>query len=329
MTMEEMVLAPETGVNTGDIDLLKMPTAVGTGMISTIVLRSGIRLIVVDYKPNKPNRLKYQLSGACFGFGFCLSGNIFSRLSCLKDGFIIEPGQSAVYYFPDLEGSTEETGKEHVLRILIQMKPEEFSSLIGYDLDQLPACVRRVPRADRENPSRFTDPITPAMRTTLYQILSCPYYGLTRNFFVEGKVLELMAYKLEQLGTETFRPKTFPALKSDDIDRTRHARKLLDMSLEDAPDLTELARSVGMCRSKLHYYFCKVYGTTPFDYLRNQRLERARRLLAEGKTNVTEAAYSVGYSSLSHFAKVFKQYFGFLPSQFHRNLNSAPNKRFR
>ncbi|WP_320044286.1 helix-turn-helix transcriptional regulator [uncultured Desulfobacter sp.] len=79
--------------------------------------------------------------------------------------------------------------------------------------------------------------------------------------------------------------------------------------------MAELARSVGMCRTKLYDCFRVVYGITPFDYLRNKRLETAVKLLNEGKTNVTQASYAVGYASISHFSKTFKEHFGFSPGK--------------
>jgi AraC-like DNA-binding protein len=45
-------------------------------------------------------------------------------------------------------------------------------------------------------------------------------------------------------------------------------------------------------------------------FLRNLRLERAAELLRSGRSNVTEAAIAVGYSSLSHFSKAFAEMFG-------------------
>ena len=48
-------------------------------------------------------------------------------------------------------------------------------------------------------------------------------------------------------------------------------------------------------------------GLTISRYLRNLRLERAAELLHSGRSNVTEAALVVGFSSLSHFSKAFAQ----------------------
>ncbi|PIE63560.1 MAG: hypothetical protein CSA26_12405 [Desulfobacterales bacterium] len=49
------------------------------------------------------------------------------------------------------------------------------------------------------------------------------------------------------------------------------------------------------------------------EYLHILRLEKARELIASREYNVTGAAFAVGYSSLSHFSKAFRQEFGITP----------------
>ena len=48
-------------------------------------------------------------------------------------------------------------------------------------------------------------------------------------------------------------------------------------------------------------------------WLRRARLEKAAELLASAKCNVTEAAFEVGYSSLSHFSQAFHEMYGCCP----------------
>ena len=52
---------------------------------------------------------------------------------------------------------------------------------------------------------------------------------------------------------------------------------------------------------------------TPREYLRNYRLQEGAKMLRAG-ASVADAAYSVGFLSLSYFAKCFKAQFGVTPS---------------
>jgi AraC-like DNA-binding protein len=262
--------------------------------------------------------MEYEGNAPAFGFGFSLSGTIKSRISCLKDFFVIRSGQCAFFHFPEVSGFRDEV-KGHILRVHIQMEPELFCSLMEKDFDYMPPILRNFTDGTGAKPCRIAGIITPSMHMALHQILSCPYHGLTRQLFLEGKAMELMAYKLAQFESDPVKTKRPPVLKSNDLERIHYARDLLIKDIESPTDLVQLARSVGLSRSKLHYNFRIVYGTTPFDYLRNRRLEKAKISLDEGNMDVTEVAYSVGYSSPSHFTKVFKQYFGMPPSNYRRN----------
>ena len=290
---------------------LEIPEALGMGSLREIRLHSGIRLGILDYEPREPV-MEFEGNAPVFGFGFCLSGVTKSRVSCLKESFVIRSGQSGFFHFPDLSGYSEEV-KGHILRVLIQMEPDEFFSLMEGDFDRIPAMLRKFADGAGVKPCRVADMITPSMQTALHQILNCPYHGLTRQLFLEGKATELMAYKLEQLESDPDKTKTHPVLKPDDVERIHHAREIISRDLENAPMLLELARLVGLTHTKLNRGFREIYGTTVFGYLRKIRLEQARLLLEEQRMSVTEAAFSVGYNSLPSFSTAFSKHFGLKP----------------
>lgn len=191
---------------------LEIPEALGIGSLREIRLHSGIRLSILDYEPREP-AMEFKGNAPVFGFGFCLSGMTKSRVSCLKESFVIRSGQSGFFYFPDLSGSMEEL-KGHILRVHIQMEPELFYSLMKEDFDHIPPALRKFADGTEVKPYRVANIITPSMRIALHQILNCPYHGLTRQLFLEGKTTELMAYKLAQFELKPTQTKTPPVLNS-------------------------------------------------------------------------------------------------------------------
>ena len=78
----------------------------------------------------------------------------------------------------------------------------------------------------------------------------------------------------------------------------------------------QLASEVGLSRSQLHRRMKELTGLSASDFVRNIRMEQAARLLRERKVNISQVAYSVGFSSLGTFSKVFKQHFGQPPSEY-------------
>ena len=83
---------------------------------------------------------------------------------------------------------------------------------------------------------------------------------------------------------------------------------------EEEFSIEEFGKEVGMSRSQFHRKFIAITGKPASIYLRSVRLSRAKKMI-EGKTgNISEIAYSVGFSSLSYFSKCFKEEFGYPPS---------------
>lgn len=58
-----------------------------------------------------------------------------------------------------------------------------------------------------------------------------------------------------------------------------------------------------------------IFGESPNKYSTNRRLERAAGLLVEGRYDVTEVAYQVGFATPTYFYKCFKQKYGVMPSK--------------
>lgn len=77
--------------------------------------------------------------------------------------------------------------------------------------------------------------------------------------------------------------------------------------------VADLARLAGLSTARLHARFASEAGMTPMDYIRQQRLLKARRLLVETRLPVGEVAAQVGYGSQSAFSAAVMRAFGCTP----------------
>lgn len=77
--------------------------------------------------------------------------------------------------------------------------------------------------------------------------------------------------------------------------------------------MADLARLAGLSTARLHARFASEAGMTPMDYIRQQRLLKARRLLVETRLPVGEVAAQVGYGSQSAFSAAVMRAFGCTP----------------
>lgn len=106
-------------------------------------------------------------------------------------------------------------------------------------------------------------------------------------------------------------------IKGNDEVLMENVMKAISKKLDDNDfGVDDLAKEVGLSRTHLQRKMKDVTGLSVAEFIRNIRLEQAARLLKEQKINVSQVAYSVGFSNLAHFSTVFKKHFGVTPTEY-------------
>jgi len=139
----------------------------------------------------------------------------------------------------------------------------------------------------------------------------------TRELLVRAENLlesrRRLLHRLEK-GTEGL-PAASPAEGRSESELVRAALEVIDRRLgDDGLDVDALARELGQSRRTL-YRKLEEEGLTPSDLILGRRLDRAAEFLASGEGNVSEVAYAVGFRSVSHFSRRFRERHGASPSQ--------------
>jgi LacI family transcriptional regulator len=107
-------------------------------------------------------------------------------------------------------------------------------------------------------------------------------------------------------------------------DRLRLALEYFRKHLEDPVTVTELCRCAGVSRRWLEYAFRDKLDETPYQYIRRQRLEHARRLLTdEPESKIYSIAKRIGFSSAKQLTKAFRREFGCSPREYRNGNGSA------
>jgi AraC-like DNA-binding protein len=111
-----------------------------------------------------------------------------------------------------------------------------------------------------------------------------------------------------------------------DMDTRRRLGRARDLlaAADDAEALriAEVARRVGVSPFHFIRVFEAAFGVTPHQYRIGARIDRARRLLAEG-SSVTDACMAVGFSSLGSFSAMFAHRVGEPPSSYRRRVRAS------
>ena len=108
---------------------------------------------------------------------------------------------------------------------------------------------------------------------------------------------------------------------SPSVDTPRHpavdaACAAIARDLGASHTVSTLSSRAGVSADHLGRLFKRHTGLSVRQYVREQRLIEARRLLVEGRSNVAEVAWALGYDDPFYFSRIFHEAFGVPPSRF-------------
>ena len=101
-------------------------------------------------------------------------------------------------------------------------------------------------------------------------------------------------------------------------EKLARVKELIDANLHGELHLLALAKASGYSRAHFLRWFRSITGTTPHEYVIEQRVDRAQRLLSAPTPPLTEVAALCGFSSQSHMTLAFRKRLGLTPAAYRR-----------
>lgn len=132
-----------------------------------------------------------------------------------------------------------------------------------------------------------------------------------QNQFLRLKFQELILHLLEIDHTHELSSALFKIFHGQKVDLEFVMNKYFLKPLT----IDELSKLSGRSLSAFKREFEELYQTTPAAWIKDKRLNHAHFLLKNTQQNVAEIGNLVGYESVSHFIKSFKEKFGFTPNK--------------
>jgi AraC-like DNA-binding protein len=134
---------------------------------------------------------------------------------------------------------------------------------------------------------------------------------------VDGLSMALVG-RLVTLSQCHYKPREVPALEKSLLTRVQ---RYLEQRISENLTLEDLAAVTGMNVYEFAKRFKTATGLSPYQYVLEQRLRRAKDLLEHSQLPLAEVAYSVGFSSQAHMSKVFKERLGYTPKAYRNELS--------
>jgi DNA-binding response OmpR family regulator len=137
------------------------------------------------------------------------------------------------------------------------------------------------------------------------------------------EILARLHIHLNKAGIEVPQAELHPVLERDEV-LVRAARHHLSSCLAHPPTLAELARHLGCGEKRLMRAFRAYAGMTVFQFIREERIRVAKRLLSQTSLSMLTIAQEVGFSSAPNFATAFRVHTGVTPSAFRDAVRQGP-----
>jgi signal transduction histidine kinase/DNA-binding response OmpR family regulator len=151
----------------------------------------------------------------------------------------------------------------------------------------------------------------------------------TEELFVRVKNLIEQRKKLRERWSQAFthlpaaalaqdsHPPSAPKLSAVDDKFLQRVIQVIEAHLSDAEfSIEKLEKEVGMSHANLNRKLKALTNQSPSEFLRHYRLRRAAQLLLQGRNNVSEVAYGVGFMHMSYFTRSFRQLYKMSPSEY-------------
>ncbi|GAA5216812.1 AraC family transcriptional regulator N-terminal domain-containing protein [Corallincola platygyrae] len=200
---------------------------------------------------------------------------------------------------------------------VIEASPEKpyLAIKIGFTKEMILEMMVQVPAMQENvlaNRGVCVSPLTERMEDALVRLIDALTDTNRASLLAPMVVKELIYYAL--LGPQGAQLAAF-VTQGKYHERIAHVINYIQSHYADPLDIATLAGEASMSVSSLHQHFKSVTNVSPLQYIKQVRLHQAKELVSMPQGSISDAAYKVGYQSLSQFSREYKRMFGVPPSQ--------------
>lgn len=221
----------------------------------------------------------------------------------------LDAGKVFIVYHPEESLGYRLHTEENTRLVFLRLPLTELHQMFVPELMEAPVF-----RQENINRKYYEEREIPA---EIHQILFGLYeHQLPANaqrIYQQAKAIEILSLFFSSGRPDT---ESCPFLNDEQVIRKlKQVKETLIQNFAEPPTIAELARMAGLNEYQLKVGFKEIYGSPPYQYLMNHKLELARGMLLTGQYQVGEVADHIGYQNVSHFISAFKKKFGLTPKK--------------
>ena len=100
----------------------------------------------------------------------------------------------------------------------------------------------------------------------------------------------------------------------------------LEQRLDQPLTVDQVCRDNMIGRSQLQKLFHQQTGGGVIDYFAKLKMDAARRMIREGRLNISQISARLGFSTVHYFSRRFKELVGMTPSEYARSVKMLSEK---
>jgi AraC-like DNA-binding protein len=300
-------------------DRVFLPEMLGEGFIQEVYLDNGLSLCLHHYTLKQELILRRRLSGATDVLTMKFDGRrmpVRSKEDAKDSLFSSGKGYEVEFGTSNFFTEVKIPPNEEISFLVIVTTRQSLLKLL-----QLREEGSVMESTIRDNPSFFLrEGMTREMEQTLKRITLINETTKLPALLYQTRAQELIYF----LFTRLFSRKTGVSLSvnQEDVRKIYQVRASILADLSTPPQLPDLARNIGMSLTKMKQLFRQIFGDSIYNYFQVERMNEAAHLLRN--FSVSQVGYSIGFSNLSHFTRLFEKHHQIKPKRYKDTLNEVP-----
>lgn len=300
----------ETEIKNG---ILAIPEKYGKGYCAGFVFNEHIRMLISNYILNENVIVENQEINTSKKMIFFKFQNIYPEIK--TELSVKNPMEMPSVLIATSRMNTDDFITIHTNTSMINIEVDVDYLIELIDFSEKSPLLENLLQNVR--PLLFEQILLPSLQKIVDEIINQTVSKTFELFYLRIKAEELVCQLLMEL--EKRDEKRLYALNISDIKTIYKVKEQILASLGIPPIIKELSTIANMSPTKLKVLFKQIFGNSIFNYYQEFRMKEAARLLKEENLSVSEVGYTLGFTNLSHFSRVFEERIGMKPKKYSKS----------
>ncbi len=143
-------------------------------------------------------------------------------------------------------------------------------------------------------------------------IKECMGNSITKDAIADLTLQELIIRIIQTQTTKRFENEKYIDISSPITPTIDFIKKHVHESI----NLKDLSDKACMSTTSFYRYFKRELGMSPIEYILNEKIKYAKKLLSNPNIHINEVSYATGFEDCNYFIRLFKKYEGVTPKQY-------------